>query len=48
MGYSRDTDRKHFFFQAAYQSWRAAWRWNKRISIKMLAQMVVWLKKSFL
>jgi glycosyltransferase involved in cell wall biosynthesis len=48
MGYSSDKDGQKFFLQAVHQSLRAAWRWNKRISIKMLKQLIVWVKKCFL
>lgn len=48
MGYSRNADERRFYFQIAYQSLRAAWRWNKRVSIKMLIRTSAWLKKSLL
>lgn len=45
-GYNASRSPRRFYYEAAYRSLRAAWRWNKRISIKMLAQIGVWAKKS--
>jgi len=45
-GYNASRSPRRFYYEAAYRSLRAAWLWNKRISIKMLAQIGVWAKKS--
>lgn len=48
MGYSRQVDERRFLFQIAYQSLRAAWLWNGRISVKMLLLASKWFLGAFL
>jgi glycosyltransferase involved in cell wall biosynthesis len=46
-GYSRKIDERRFLFQIAYQSLRAAWIWNRRISIRMLLLTGKWFAGAF-
>ena len=48
LGYSRKIDERRFLFQIAYQSLKAAWHWNRRISLKMLLLTGKWFVGAFL
>lgn len=48
LGFSRQIDERRFLFQMAYQSLRAAWQWNKRVSLKMLLLTSKWFVGAFL
>jgi len=48
LGFSRKIDERRFLFQIAYQSLSAAWRWNRRVSMKMLLLTGKWFVGAFL
>ncbi len=48
MGYGRKIDERRFLRQIAYQSWLAAWQWNKRVSLKMWLLTSKWIVGAFL
>ena len=48
LGYSRKIDERRFLFQIAYQSLKAAWQWNRRVSLKMLLLTSKWFAGAFL
>jgi glycosyltransferase involved in cell wall biosynthesis len=47
LGYSRKIDERRFLFQIAYQSLKAAWQWNRRISFRMVLLTGKWFVGAF-